>query len=166
MLHSLFKRFDQLSPFNQASAHCDIPCKIYDPAVAQINALTVIRMMDLIAELDQKETLSLSDQALLTRLVTQKEEHAAKVKDEIRVIWGDYYKQPQFDLLPDAHELTHKIMLQASKCKQNIDRSLGLELLNLVNEFAEGFWKTKGVDTFIATCPYPPAEQVVYPNLG
>jgi len=98
--------------------------------------------------------------------VAQKEEHALKVKEEVRIIWGDYFKQPQFEQIPSAHELTHSIMLQASKCKQQIARAEGEALLALVNEFAEAFWLTKGVSTFKATCPYPPAETVVYPALA
>ncbi len=166
MFHSLLSKLDKQFKFDQVSAHCDIPCKIYDPAVAQISALTIIRLLDLIQELNDKDELTLADQAQLARLVAQKEEHATKVKEEIRIIWGDYYKQPQFDQLPDAHELTHSIMLQASKCKQHIDRAMGVTLLELVNKFAKGFWLTKGVATFTATSPYPPAETVVYPKLG
>ncbi len=166
MLHKILTKLDKTLQFDTASAHCDIPCKIYDPSGAQIAALTVIRVLDLIAELTSKDALSLADQAQLVRLVAQKEEHAAKVKDEVRVIWGDYYKQPQFDVLPNAHKLVHSIMLQASKCKQNIDRAMGAELLRLVNEFATGFWQTKGVATYTATSPYPPEAPVVYPKLG
>lgn len=164
MLKNLIQMIDR-GQIATASAHCDIPCKIYDPAIAQVAALTIIRLMDLIQELDEKDSLSLSDQAQLSRLVAQKEEHALKVKEEVRVIWGDYFKQPQFEQIPDAHELAHKVMLQASKCKQQIARAEGEALLTLVNEFAKAFWTTKGVDTFTATCPYPPAEQVVYPEL-
>jgi len=166
MIHQLLSRFDQHFEFDFASAHCDIPCKIYDPAVAQISALTVIRMMDMIAELAEKESLGLADQAQLSRLVSEKESHAIKVKEEIRIIWGDYFKQPQFEQVPGVHELVHATMLKASQCKQHIDRGIGVELLNLVNQFAEGFWLTKGVSTYTATCPYPPSEQVVYPKLG
>lgn len=166
MLHNILSKLDDTFGFQTASAHCDIPCKIYDPASAQIPALTIIRLLDLIGELAAKDSLSLADQAQLSRLVAQKEEHAAKVKEEVRIIWGDYFKQPQFDVIENAHELAHSIMLQASKCKQNIDRENGEELLKLVNEFAAAFWKTKGVETFTAECPYPPAEQVVYPKLG
>lgn len=166
MLHNLMKKLDQKLDFSTASAHCDIPCKIYDPMSAQLAALTVIRLLDLIQELADKDELTLADQAQLSRLVAQKEEHAFKVKEEVRIIWGDYFKQPQFEQIPNAHELTHNIMLQASKCKQHIDRTHGEALLVLVNEFAEAFWKTKGVDTYTATCPYPPAESVVYPKLG
>lgn len=165
MLHKLMQGLDKTLSFDAASAHCDIPCKIYDPATAQIATLTIIRMMDLIAELGEKDSLSIADQAQLTRLVVQKEEHALKVKEEVRVIWGDYFKQPQFEQIPNAHELTHSIMLQASKCKQGVARAEGESLLKLVNEFAEAFWKTKGIATFTATSPYPPAASVVYPKL-
>lgn len=166
MIHSLLTAIDKVAQFKTADAHCDIPCKIYDPSGAQIAALSVIRFMDLIAELESKDSLSLADQAQLARLVGEKEIHAAKVKDEVRVIWGDYFKEPQFQQFPDTHALVHSIMLTASACKQNIDRDKGLKLLELVNEFAASFWSTKGVETFTAECPYPPSQQVVYPRLG
>ncbi len=166
MLHSLLEKFDRTRPFTTAKAHCDVPCGIYDPAVAQISALTVIRMVDLITELQNNPEKTAADQARLIRLVNEKESHAIRVKEEIRIIWGDYYKAPQFELVPDANELVHAIMMQGSMCKQHVDREMAMELLNLVNRFAEGFWKTKGVQTFTATCPYPPSEQVVYPQLA
>lgn len=165
MLYQLINKFEQKFGLNTAAAHCDIPCKIYDPISAQLAALTVIRMLDLIAELDGKDSLTLAEQAQLSRLVVQKEEHAAKVKEEVRVIWGDYIKQPQLDQFPNLYQLSHSIMLQASKCKQHIDKDMGLELLKLVNKFADIFWQSKGVATFTATSPYPPAQPVVYPKL-
>ncbi|MDN2659832.1 superoxide dismutase, Ni [Neptunomonas sp. CHC150] len=165
MLHALLNHIDQAKPFETASAHCDIPCKIYDPISAQIAALTVIRMCDLIAELEDKTPLSIADQAQLARLVNEKESHAGNVKHEIRVIWGDYFKQTQFDQVAGIHDLVHSIMLKASQCKQHIDRQNGLELLALVNQFAEAFWTTKGLKTYTAQCPYPPAQAVVYPVL-
>lgn len=166
MLKQLFSHLDQSFGIQTVSAHCDIPCKIYDPISAQLAALSVIRFSDLIAELSAKGELSVADQAQLGRLVSEKEIHAAKVKEEVRVIWGDYFKAPQFEKFPNTNELVHKIMLQASKCKQNIEPENGHELLTLVNEFAASFWATKGVETFTATCPYPPEKTVVYPKLG
>lgn len=164
MMHSLIHMMERFAPVPTVSAHCDIPCKIYDPSAAQIAALSVIRFMDLIADLD-KENLSLEEQATLVRLVQQKEEHAEIAKHEVRVIWGDYFKQPQFDKFPDASTLVHDIMLAGSACKQGIGRDKGEKLLALINEFAEAFWATKDVKTFTATCPYPPNESVVYPKL-
>lgn len=165
-MHQFLVQLDKSMSFPEADAHCDIPCKIYDPQIAQIATLSVIRFMDLIAEVTGKESMSIADQAQLARLVREKEKHAALVKDEVRTIWGDYFKAPQFEKFPDTHSLVHSIMLTASACKQGVTREPAEKLLQLVNEFAKSFWTTKGVDTFEATCPYPPAMTVVYPKLS
>jgi nickel superoxide dismutase len=165
MLYKILNKLNRKNAFPVVAAHCDIPCGIYDPSSAQINALTVIRCLDLISELEG-QTLTLSQQAKLSRLVAQKEEHAEKVKHDVRVIWGDYFKQPQFDQVEGVHDLAHKIMISGSKCRQEIDLSHGEELLKLVNEFAQAFWLTKGVETFTAVSPYAPARNVVYPKLN
>lgn len=166
MLFNLVNKLDQKLNFSTASAHCDIPCKIYDPISAQIAVLTMIRMVDLLNEINEKSDLTANDQAQFSRLLNQKEEHGNKVKEEIRIIWGDYIKQPQLDKFPELHELTHSIMLATSKAKQHIDKDATLDLLNKVNRFAEIFWLTKGVEIFTAVCPYPPAQTLVYPKLN
>lgn len=165
MIYKVLKSLDNKSPFDQASAHCDIPCKIYDPISAQLSVLTMIRMVDLLNELKENETLTFEQQATFTRLVNEKEEHGKKLKEDIRVIWGDYIKQPQLDIHPELHILTHEIMLATSAAKQKIDREITVALLEKVNTFAEIFWQSKGVNVFRATCPYPPAEVVTYPDL-
>lgn len=165
MLHQLLTSLNSVVKFESASAHCDIPCKIYDPSTAQIAALSVIRFNDLLLELEGVEKLSISQQAQLSRLVREKEIHAEKVKSEVRVIWGDYFKAPQIEAFPDVHDLVHRIMLAGSACKQHVDRDKAVALLELVNQFAGYFWETKGVKTKTATCPYPPSETVLYPDL-
>ncbi len=165
MIYQVLKTLDSKNPFDEASAHCDIPCKIYDPISAQLSVLTMIRMVDLLLELKEKSALTLEQQATFTRLVNEKEEHGKKLKDDIRVIWGDYIKEPQLKLHPELHVLTHEIMLATSFAKQHIDREATVALLEKVNKFAEIFWQTKGVNVFRANCPYPPAESVVYPDL-
>ncbi len=166
MIHKLLTTIDSKKPFAQASAHCDIPCKIYDPQIALVAALSVVRFIDLIQELAAKDSLSIADQAQLSRLVREKEIHATKVKEEVRTIWGDYFKAPQFEKFPNTNELVHSIMLTASACKQSVTRESAEKLVTLVNEFAESFWATKEIETYKATCPYPPALEVVYPKLG
>ncbi len=162
----LVKSLDAKFQFSTASAHCDIPCKIYDPIVAQISVLTMIRMVDLIEEMEQSGSeKNASYLSTLTRFIAQKEEHGVKLKQEIHIIWGDYIKQPQLDKHPELHELVHTIMLKASHCKQKVDKQASLELLTLVNKFSEIFWNTKGISTFKAVCPYPPAQEVIYPEL-
>ncbi|GHA42578.1 superoxide dismutase, Ni [Photobacterium aphoticum] len=166
MLHKLLTAFDRQHPLPTVSAHCDIPCKIYDPISAQLSVLTMIRLCDLIDELATKPALTIQDQAQLARLVAQKEQHGIELKQQVTVIWGDYFKQPQFDQVAGVHDLVHRIMLQASKTKQHVVRAHALELLELVNQFAEAFWLTKGVKTFRAQCPYPTEQIVAYPALS
>ncbi len=164
MIYKAIKLLDKLKNFKKVSAHCDIPCKIYDPITAQLAVLTMIRLVDLIEEINEKE-MTLSDHAKLSRLIAQKEEHGHKVKDEIRVIWGDYIKQPQIEKYPEIHELTHSIMLLSSKAKQEINKSVTIELLEKINRFAEIFWDSKGIKTYKSISPYPPEQELVYPDL-
>jgi len=147
-------------------AHCDVPCAIYDPAPILISALTVVRMIDIMEEwMSHKPDSELSLQNAISRCVAQKEKHAEDVKHEVRVIWGDYLKAPQFEKHPNAHELVHNIMLTGSKCKQGVSREDALQLVELCNQFAEMFWETKGVETKRAVCPYKPSLETVYPVL-
>lgn len=161
MLHTLLNKMDKVKPFPQVSAHCDIPCGIYDSTPAQIFALSVLRYCQQINGLgDSRE-----DQAKFIRLVEDKEKHAESVKHEIRIIWGDYFKGELLDKYPNIHKLTHDIMLAGSAAKQNIDIEKAQKLVDLVNEFAETFWDSKEVETYRAICPYEPKVETVYPKL-
>tara|TARA_E500000178_G_C16872585_1_gene685146 strand:- start:17 stop:481 length:465 start_codon:yes stop_codon:yes gene_type:complete len=151
--------------FPEVKAHCDIPCKIYDPSIPQIAVLSVIRLLDLIHELGDSP-LTKEQSSQLIRLVDQKEIHSASVKSEIATIWGDYFKEPQISMFPDVHTLVHKIMQQASKCKQGIERQNGLDLLESVNTFAKMFWSSKNIETHYVVSPYPPALEIIKPKLG
>jgi nickel superoxide dismutase len=166
MVYRLVETLDKAFGFERAKAHCDVPCGIYDPILAQIAALTVIRMIDLMDDLVKNH----SEQDLvfynsMSRYVAVKEEHAEKVKHEIRVIWGDYIKPNHIEKHPELHGLVHKIMQLGSKNRQTADRKVAVELLEAVNQFAEIFWETKGVATKQAKAPYAPALEVVYPDL-
>ncbi len=166
MFYRILDWLDHLIPFPRAQAHCDIPCGIYDPITAQIAALTVVRMMDLMKDLDGKTELSKLDyHNSMTRYIAIKEEHAEKAKHEIRIIWGDYFKAQHFEKFPQTHELVHKIMELGSKVRQTADRQIGEQFVEAVNEFAQIFWETKGIATKRAKAPYAPALELVYPVL-
>ena len=162
MFYKLLEKLDQKFGFDEAKAHCDIPCGIYDPIVAQINALTVVRMMDLMEGLKGE---GLAYENSLSRYIAVKEEHAEKVKNEIRVIFGDFIKNPHINKFPELPNLFHEIMQLASKSRQKVDRETGLALVDAVNKFAEIFWEIKGVKTKKAKAPYAPALEMVYPDL-
>ena len=145
-------------------AHCDIPCKIYDPCVAQVATMSVIRLLHLLQDVDASNS-SLANLAKISRLTTEKEKEATLVKSEVLIIWGDYFKEPQINTFPNIHEVVHSIMLCASKCKQEIEVENGLHLLKLINEFTDIFWRTKGFNTEPVKAPYPPALGMVRPIL-
>src|SRR3990167_4934892 len=118
--------FLKLLPVKTIYAHCDIPCGIYDPHEAQVAAHTVIRMTQLI-----EETKASSDNApfderkkiihQISRLTKVKEEHAEKVKNEVRIIWGDYFKSEHLAKFPNLHDQVFEIMKLASRVKQSVD---------------------------------------------
>lgn len=163
LLASPIKAALQSLPLPVARAHCDIPCGIYDPAPALIAAVSVVRLMDIIQTEDDAAGAGLINRQ--ARSIMSKEDEAKKVKDEVRVIWGDYFKGPLLEKYPNVHALVHSIMMKASACKQDVHREDALALVELVNEFAEMFWDSKGVKTIRANCPYPPNLPVVYPVL-
>lgn len=164
MLSKILQTVKKKFVIEEVQAHCDIPCGIYDPATALIACLTVIRMTDLILDHKDEET-SLAWHNEVSRYIAEKERHAELVKHEVRIIWGDFFKAPQFEKYPELHELTHSIMLLASKARQEVNREAGLELLEKLNRFAEIFWEVKGIETKKAVCPYLPSLETVYPKL-
>ena len=165
MLHSFIRGLDSLSGISTTNAHCDIPCKIYDPSSAQIAALSVVRLIDIMEEAADGGKSGLEMHNTISRCVMRKEEEAEKAKHEIRIIWGDYFKTPQKEAFPEIDKLTHDIMLKGSACKQGVNRKDAEELVELINRFAEVFWATKDIKTSRHTCPYPRSLETVYPVL-
>jgi nickel superoxide dismutase len=166
MFYQLLKSIDRILPFTHAKAHCDVPCGIYDPITAQISALTVVRMMDLMSGLAEGAELSRTDfHNSISRYIAVKEEHAEKAKHEVRVIFGDFIKAPHLEKYPELPGLVHKIMQLGSKCRQTVDRDQGLALVDAINQFSEIFWAIKEVKTKKAKAPYAPGLEMVYPDL-
>ena len=147
----------------EVKAHCDVPCGIYDPNRAQIAALSVVRMVDLMLAAESKHDASYHND--MARYVAVKESEAILCKEEIRIIWGDFIKPPQIAENPEIHTIVHNIMMLGGAAKQHVSREKAMELLAEVNKFAEIFWKIKGVKTKVAKAPYTPNEDVVYPVL-
>ncbi|HNX25031.1 MAG TPA: superoxide dismutase, Ni [Spirochaetota bacterium] len=164
-MYQIINFLDKMFHFTAAKAHCDIPCGIYDPITAQIAALTVVRMVDLIDEHHSHSTIQDKEfYNRLVRLITVKEEHSEKVKHEIRIIFGDFIKSEHFEKYPELPLLFHKIMQLGSADKQKSEKSTAVELLDRVNRFAEIFWEIKGIKTKKAKAPYAPNLEFVYPE--
>lgn len=157
----MLRFLSQFLPDQTAYAHCDIPCKIYDPTPAQIAAHSVIRMTQMIEDANKEEMGEAEYIMHVSRLTHVKEEHAEIVKHEVRVIWGDYFKEEQIKQFPNIHELVHEIMLAASKTKQEITIEDAKKLLTLVQEFSEAFYKTKGFEAVRIPSGFPTGGELV-----
>jgi nickel superoxide dismutase len=160
-----FALINRVLPASDARAHCDIPCGIYDPHLAQVAALTVVRMNQLIADLAPPSAMEKAERDkymhALVRYTHVKEEHAELVKHEVRIIRGDFFKP---DNSPDnIGEIVDGIMKTASAARQNIDPDAASKLLDLVNQFAEAFWKAKGVETKKASSNQAAGGEYVVP---
>lgn len=116
-------------------AHCDLPCGVYDPAQARIEAESVHEIMKKYAGLETEEDK--------WRAVFIKEQRAELVKRHLWVLWTDYFKPEHLDKHPNLHELFWKATKQAGKCKKTVDPGEGQKLLEVISEIARIFAETK-----------------------
>ncbi|PID98734.1 superoxide dismutase, Ni [Candidatus Saccharibacteria bacterium] len=117
-----------------AYAHCDLPCGVYDPAQARIEAASVKAMMEKYETLDEHNKL---------RAVILIEQRAELVKQHLMVLWADYFKPAHLKDYPDLHEKFWYAIKQASACKHHRDPAEVQTLLEMIDGIADIFWKTK-----------------------
>lgn len=122
------------------SAHCDVPCGIYDPNGAQIAAKTVKAMYEKYAAVTGDDDKALNSR---TRMILVKEEHAERVKSELLVLWTDYFKPHHEEQHPGLGQKIKTACNTASKAKQEFDPAHADALIAQVDEIAEIFWATK-----------------------
>ena len=131
----------KLLPIQIAYAHCDVPCGIYDPKPAQIAAATVLKMVQKIKEVPQDNDVEHINSVV--RMVLTKEEHARKCKEEILILWTDYFKPEHLATFPNLHETFWKAAKLCSKAKQTVDEQTAADLVKAVDEIAGIFVKSK-----------------------
>ncbi|MET8045372.1 superoxide dismutase, Ni [Micromonospora sp. NPDC005215] len=124
-------------PRTVASAHCDLPCGVYDPAQARIEAESIRA----IAEKYQAST----DPEFRTRSLIIKEQRAELVKHHLWVLWTDYFKAPHFERYPELHGLFNEAtkLAGASGAKGTADPAVAEQLLGKIEEISKIFWETK-----------------------
>ena len=132
-------------PVRFAEAHCDIPCGIYDPISAKIAAQTVLKMA-VRMEAVEFPPKDISIPNSVARYVAVKEEHAQLVKSELNTLWADYFKPEHVEKYPNLHELVWKANKLAGANKQNVSSESAKQLVEAVDEIANIFWATKGVE--------------------
>jgi nickel superoxide dismutase len=153
MKRQMFRRIISVLPAFQVSAHCDIPCGIYDPTPAQIAAHTVLRMTQLLGE---KE--SMHDVARITHV---KEEHGARVESELGTLQNDYFKPEHYEKFPELKELIQQAVKLSSETRQQVSIEKAQELIEKVLQIAEIFYRTKSVTPVRVPSLYPTKGEIV-----
>jgi nickel superoxide dismutase len=125
------------APRTVASAHCDLPCGVYDPAQARIEAESVKAICEKYQANDDPE--------FRTRALIIKEQRAELVKHHLWVLWTDYFKPPHFEKYPQLHQLFNEAtkLAGASGAKGSVDPKVAEDLLGKIDEIAKIFTETK-----------------------
>jgi len=122
----------------EVTAHCDLPCGVYDPAQARIEAQSVKAICEKYNDSDDEE--------FRIRALLIKEQRAELVKHHLWVLWTDYFKPPHFDKYPQLHQLFNeatKLAGGGGGAKASTDVAVADQLLAKIDEIAEIFWETK-----------------------
>ena len=135
MLDRVLTALDAIRPPAVAHAHCDLPCGVYDPAQARIEAESVKAI--------QEKHNSSSDEQFRQRAIQIKEERAELVKHHLWVLWTDYFKPEHLAKYPQLHELFWKATKSAGESKKTTDVAVGQRLLDEIAEITRIFWETK-----------------------
>jgi nickel superoxide dismutase len=126
-----------LTPRITVSAHCDLPCGVYDPAQARIEAESVKAI--------REKYQGNEDPVFRTRALVIKEQRSELVKHHLWVLWTDYFKPPHFDKYPELHQLFNEAtkLAGATGSKGSVDPGEAQKLLDKIAEIDKIFWETK-----------------------
>lgn len=134
----------------EVHAHCDGPCGVYDPASARVTAEAVLSMTKKILALEVPAAgdaaANIAYQNTLSRYIAIKEEQAQKTKEDILILWTDYFKPVHLEKYPDLHDTFWKAAKLCSACKVEVSAEHASELMDAVQKIHTIFWDTKGRD--------------------
>ena len=131
----LLAALDRVSPPSTVSAHCDLPCGVYDPAQARIEAESIKATME-------KFNAS-NDETFKVRATIIKEERAELVKQHLWILWTDYFKPEHLEAHPQLHDLFWRATKTAGESKKTNDVAVAERLLSEIAEIDSVFWATK-----------------------
>ncbi len=122
-------------------AHCDVPCGIYETDTMMNAAQTALKMTKKAEELGEVTDADKHNQ--FVRIVSQKEEHAKKCKEQLYILWSDYFKPEHLEKFPDLHTKFWQAAKQCSKVKQTMSAEEAQKLVDLVHDIAHLFEESK-----------------------
>ena len=147
-MQTVNRALDRLLRIEPLYAHCDVPCGIYDPHQAAVAAKTVHTMNKKLTDLPVPGANASPQEALehrntVVRMVQTKEAHAQVCKQELLILWSDYFKPEHLAMFPDLHETFWKAAKLCSYNKQHVDPAKSQELMDAVAKISELFNKAE-----------------------
>jgi nickel superoxide dismutase len=130
-------------PSTTAYAHCDLPCGIYDPAQARIEAESVRAVQERYQNAEQMKGATQSTEDYRARALKIKEERADLVKHHLWVLWTDYFTPAHLEKYPQLHDIFWRATKEAGLAKRSQDPAQGQKLLDAIAEIDKIFWETK-----------------------
>jgi nickel superoxide dismutase len=125
-----------IHPSRTVEAHCDLPCGIYDPEQARIEAESVYNII--------KKYNDSKDEVYRQRAIIIKEERAELAKHHLDVLWSDWYKPEKHDAkFPQLKEVLKQAVTQGSKAKASVDLAEAQKLLDLIDQ-VDQIWQKAG----------------------
>ena len=148
LTRAITRMLDRWLKIEPLYAHCDVPCGIYDPHQAAVAAKTVHTMNKKVTDLPvPAPTASAQDQLeyrnTLVRMVQTKEDHARICKQELLILWSDYFKPEHLAMFADLHDTFWKAAKLCSYNKQHVDLVKSQELMDAVAKISDMFQKAE-----------------------
>jgi nickel superoxide dismutase len=131
----MFRLSNVLAPKTTVVAHCDLPCGVYDPEQARIEAESCYKIIEKMG--------GNSDPTFTARAIHIKEDRADLVKHHLDVLWHDYFKPEHLEKVPNLHELFWNANKQVSKVKASTSIEDARQLLSMIDEI-DAAWKATG----------------------
>jgi nickel superoxide dismutase len=135
LIARLCTALDQIRAPRRAFAHCDLPCGVYDPAQARIEAESIRAIVEKYNASD--------DQYFRDRATLIKEQRAEEVNHHLDVLWYQYFQPAHLEQYPQLHELFWKTKKLTSQVKRTNDIAVADQLLAGIKEISDIFWATK-----------------------
>jgi nickel superoxide dismutase len=143
MIHRLAYLTLFLSFLNISFGHCQVPCGVYGDTARFTQMLedqtTIAKAIAQINDLADKKDAQSANQ--LSRWVTTKEDHAAKIQKII----AEYFLTQRIKSSSDKYDAllksAHAVMVAAMKCKQGVDAKNADSLKSAIESFQSVYEK-------------------------
>src|SRR3989344_2339699 len=142
-MKKILRLLDKINKPKTAYAHCDVPCGVYEPDSMKWAAETVLKLNEKLLDKEWDGKKTLDERNFLIRAIKVKEEYAQICKEQILILWTDYFKPEHLAKHPELHDLVWKATKQCSTVKRTVSIEEAKKLQEMVAKIGKIFLETK-----------------------